>query len=124
MGSSSGDERMPPASRIRAGREIRRLLREGERQRTPAADLFRAPSPTGRPRLGVVVSLFGHTAVERNRLRRRLREIARREWLAPAWEREEDTDLLIRARPRGYEVPFGELRRQLVQAFPGPCSES
>jgi ribonuclease P protein component len=69
-----------------------------------------ADNVTGHPRMGLIVPKFRATAVARNRLRRRLREVWRREILAaqPAW------DLVIRARREAYDAPFDELRRQLV----------
>jgi len=65
---------------------------------------------TGHPRMGLIVPKFRATAVARNRLRRRLREVWRREILAsqPGW------DLVIRARRDAYDTPFDELRRQLL----------
>jgi ribonuclease P protein component len=47
--------------------------------------------------------------VARNRLRRRLRELWRRELagLLPAW------DVVIRARPEAYTVPYARLRSDL-----------
>ena len=65
---------------------------------------------TGHPRLGLIVPKFRSSAVARNRLRRRLREVWRQEIQAhqPAW------DLIIRARREAYCQPFGELRRQVV----------
>lgn len=110
-------ERFPREARLRSGRDIRRLLREGRRRRTEPVDLFRADSPAGRPRVGVVVPLYGHTAVERNRLQRRLREIARREWLPVACEEGRETDLLLRARPAAYGTSFGELRDAVLGAL-------
>ena len=53
---------------------------------------------------------LGHPAVERNRLRRRLREIWRREVQGriPAW------DVVIRTAAQGYVASFGELRGNLL----------
>jgi len=61
--------------------------------------------------LGVITPRFGHTAVVRNRLRRRLREHARRRLLPmlPA------IDLLIRARPPAYSAPPADLQLELDQ---------
>lgn len=69
-----------------------------------------ADNSTGHPRMGMIVPKFGMSAVARNRLRRRLREIWRRDIgpRQPAW------DLLIRVRPAAYHQHFGELRRQLL----------
>jgi ribonuclease P protein component len=64
----------------------------------------------GQPRLGLIVPKFQASAVARNRLRRRLREIWRRELepQQPGW------DLLIRARREAYEAGFDALRAQLL----------
>ena len=65
---------------------------------------------TGHPRLGLIVPKFRSSAVARNRLRRRLREIWRQEIQArqPAW------DLVIRARREAYDASFAALRCELV----------
>lgn len=69
-----------------------------------------ADNMTGHPRMGLIVPKFRANAVARNRLRRRLREVWRREVLPvqPAW------DLVIRARREAYEASFAELRLQLL----------
>jgi ribonuclease P protein component len=60
--------------------------------------------------MGLIVPKFHSTAVARNRLRRRLRELWRRELAAalPGW------DLVIRARREAYDASFGDLRAELV----------
>lgn len=60
--------------------------------------------------MGLVVPRFRSSAVARNRLRRRLREIWRREVQGhqPAW------DLLIRVRREAYAASHEALRAQLV----------
>jgi len=92
-------ERFPRAARIRGTKEI--------------LELFVRPSPAGRPRLAVVVPRHGRTIVERNRLRRRLREIARRDWLPRAVSRGVDLDVVVRARPAAYGASFEALERAL-----------
>jgi ribonuclease P protein component len=65
---------------------------------------------TGQPRMGLIVPKFQSSGVARNRLRRRLREIWRREvqqW-QPAW------DLIIRARREAYAASFAALRAQVL----------
>ncbi len=64
---------------------------------------------TGHARMGLIVPRFQATAVARNRLRRRLKEIWRREIQAvqPPW------DLLIRARREAYSAPYQTLRAEL-----------
>jgi ribonuclease P protein component len=65
---------------------------------------------TGHPRMGLIVPRYQSTAVARNRLRRRLREIWRREVQRhqPAW------DLVIRARREAYTAPFATLRDDVL----------
>lgn len=65
----------------------------------------------GQPRMGLIVPKFQSTAVARNRLRRRLREIWRRELQPgqPAW------DVIIRARREAYRAPFALLRAELAE---------
>jgi ribonuclease P protein component len=65
---------------------------------------------TGQPRMGLIVPRFQSSAVARNRLRRRLREIWRREIQPrqPAW------DLVIKTRRETYHASFDALRRQLL----------
>lgn len=64
----------------------------------------------GHPRLGVIVPRYGTTAPARNRLRRRLRERARR--LLPALA---PLDLVIRARLEAYSAQPRELAHDLDQ---------
>jgi ribonuclease P protein component len=66
-------------------------------------------NPTGQPRMGLIVPKFQSSAVARNRLRRRLREIWRQDIQRqqPAW------DLVIRARREAYAAGFDTLRAQL-----------
>jgi ribonuclease P protein component len=83
----------------------------GTRRRSPRLEILWRVNDRGHPRLGVVTPRFGHTAVDRNRLRRRLREHARRRML-PALSA---IDLLIRARPAAYGARDAELTGDLEQ---------
>jgi ribonuclease P protein component len=65
---------------------------------------------TGHARMGLIVPKFQSTAVARNRLRRRLREVWRRE-LQP---HQPACDLVIRARREAYAAAFEELQRDLL----------
>lgn len=64
----------------------------------------------GHPRLGVIVPGYGTHAPARNRLRRRLREHARR--LLPSLQ---PVDLVIRARPEAYSAQPRELAQDIEQ---------
>ncbi len=99
-------------------------MRHGRRVRAGGVDLFRADSPTGRPRAGVVVPLHGRSAAARNRLRRRLREIARRDLLPRAFAAGVAEDLVLRARPDAYGRSYRSLREPLLESYrPGEGSE-
>ncbi len=65
---------------------------------------------TGHPRMGLIVPRYQSSAVARNRVRRRLREIWRLELQPhqPAW------DLVIRARRDAYTAAFAALREDLL----------
>lgn len=57
-------------------------------------------------RVGLIVPRYGHSAVERNRLKRRLREIARHELLPLGLI----LDIVLRCLEPAYAAGFGELR--------------
>ena len=61
-------------------------------------------------RVGVIVPRFGQTAVARNRLKRRLREVVRRDVLP----RDLSVDMVIRASSGAYELSFAALRSELL----------
>src|SRR5690606_7192325 len=77
--SGSGNESLPRARRITRSSEIRNLLRRGKRSRTAHLDVFDSPSPLAFARVGLVVPRHRRRIVDRNLLKRRLREILRRE---------------------------------------------
>jgi len=60
-------------------------------------------------RIGVVVPKYRRNIVERNRVRRRLRELARIRLLPVLG----NVDLLIRAKPSAYTSGFPELTREI-----------
>ncbi len=69
----------------------------------------------GHPRMGLIVPKFQSTAVARNRLRRRLTEIWRREIQAQQGAR----DLIVRARREAYGATFAELRQEVLTLAQG-----
>lgn len=85
-------------------------------------DVFFAPSPVSRSRLGLVVGKLGHDIVERNRVKRRLREIGRTRVLPDLDGRGIHGDVLIRARRAAYGAAFEDLVRDVVDGVEGLCS--
>lgn len=70
-------------------------------------------SPLRRPRVGVIVPRFSHTAVERNLVKRRLRDLARTE-LLPSMAA---LDVVVRAAPSAYGVDYETLRTAMRKAI-------
>jgi ribonuclease P protein component len=104
----------PRERRIHRSAEIRAIVEGGQSGEGPnlrvhaRVDLGRA-SPV---RAVVVVPRFGRTAVERNRLKRRLRELTRLHLLeAPGLV---GGDLVIKAGRGAYARTFPELREELL----------
>lgn len=77
--------------------------------KTGLLDVRITASPSSCARVGVIVPKYGRLIVERNRLRRRLRELARVR-LLPALR---DRDVLIRALPHAYSASFDVLAREV-----------
>lgn len=86
-------------------------------------EVFLAPSPVSFCRWGVIVPKHGREIVDRNRVKRRLREIGRRSVLPELKRRGEAVDVLVRARPGAYDADFAVLARELVEAVEALCSD-
>lgn len=82
----------------------------GRRRRLQHLDVLWTDNQAGHPRVGLIVPKFQSSAVARNRLRRRLREVWRRELQSgvPSW------DVVFRARRETYQAPFAVLRSELL----------
>jgi ribonuclease P protein component len=102
--------RLPRDHRLARASDIRRCLNHGRRRRLEHLDMIWIDNGLGQPRMGLIVPKFQSSAVARNRLRRRLREIWRRE-IQPG---QPDCDVVIRARREAYGASFETLRSQLL----------
>ena len=96
-------------------------MTQGKRRRTDHLDLFTRPSPVSTSRLAIIVPRYQHTAVRRNLLRRRLREIGRRQVLPVLGEA---LDVAVRARAGAYAASFETLRKELVGTLCPPSRAS
>ena len=65
---------------------------------------------------------LGRRIVDRNLLKRRLREIGRRRLLPALDSAGRQVDVLIRARARAYGADFDTLAREAEEAVEGLCS--
>lgn len=81
-----------------------------------------ASSPASFPRLGVIVPKHRHRIVERNRLKRRLREAGRRVLLPALREEQRPLDVLVRARPEAYGAGWEALHTEIRVLAEGLCS--
>jgi len=123
VGADSPDGlRLPRSSRIRSGGDIRSVFRRGKRRKTAHLDVFLYASPVARPRIGLVVAKHGHDSVERNRLKRRLREVARTSVLPRLWASGKPVDVLVRTRRGAYRATFAELQSELAGITEEICS--
>jgi ribonuclease P protein component len=124
---------LPRTARITASDEIRELFRRGKRRKTRNLDVFVSASPVLHSRLGVVVpkprrktsptgARVRGAAVQRNRLKRRLREIGRFVVLPRLNSEACFVDVLIRARPEAFIASFEQLREELEEVHEWICS--
>jgi len=115
---------LPREVRIARSAEIRLLFQRGKRRKTRHLDAFVSPSPAAFPRLGVVVPKHKHTIVERNLVRRRLREIGRTVLLPTLRNSGAALDVMVRARPDAYRATYAQLRDELTTLVEELCSRA
>ncbi len=104
--------RYPRARRVTRGADLDALRQGGRRVRTAHLDVRVAPGPAP-ARVGIIVPKHRHGSVERNRVKRRLRELARLH-LLPAVP---SGAVLLRARPEAYRATFAALARDVERAL-------
>jgi ribonuclease P protein component len=87
------------------------MRRDGSRVagRLPDLDVRSAPSGRPHPRVGIIVPRYKHSAVDRNRLKRRLRELIRTQLLPTL----PPIDVVVRAFPSAYNAGFDGLAEQI-----------
>lgn len=108
---------LPRSHRLTRGSELQLVGREGKRTRTGHLEVRSSASLFAHPRVGFIVPKHKHGSVERNTLKRRLRELARAGGLLRALEAlPVPVDVVIRARPEAYSAPFAELEAELARA--------
>ena len=90
-------------------------MRDGKRVRTSYLELRVVLATGAVSRIGFVVPKHGHSSVERNRLKRRLRELGRLRVLdvmravGPA----SAVDVVMRAQPGAYRLEYAQLAREI-----------
>jgi len=93
--------------------EFERVYRQGTAYRGKLFSVHAFPNEHGNPRLGLSVSRKVGTAVTRNTVRRRLREVFR----ASTSEIPGDLDLVVSARTAAAEATFEALRAEFGKAL-------
>jgi len=102
----------PKALRLRRRRQFLAIQRDGARRHTPHLVIIRRRSETNVPRLGVTVSTRVGNSVQRNRIKRLLREVFRHRQseLAPL-------DVVVIAKPGAGELTYGQAAREFSEAL-------
>ena len=103
-----GTARFPKAVRLRQRRDFLRAQAQGKRLHTRHFGVVLAPMAAGHPRLGLVVTRRLGKAVQRNRIKRVLREFFRRHQTGlPAF------DLVIMAKKGAAALGYHEVEEEL-----------
>jgi ribonuclease P protein component len=96
--------------RLAVSEDIRRVLTRGRRHRAVYLDILWEANQAGHPRLGLIVPKYQSSAVARNRLRRRLKELWRRSILPEL----SGFDFVVRVRPGGYSARPADLTSEVL----------
>jgi ribonuclease P protein component len=100
-------------NRLHKRKDILRVIRGGRRVRGPYFDLLVLQDEGEKLRIAVVVPLLGKCAVERNRLKRRMKDALR----GGDFLREMRGDIVIRARKEAYELGYIGIVEELRSSF-------
>ena len=93
--------------------KFERVYRKGLVYRGRLFSVHILPNTVGRPRLGLSISKKVGTAVKRNRVRRRLKEV----FHSSAVRLPGGLDFVISARPAAGEASFEELNEEFLQSL-------
>ena len=115
----------PRRFRLTRGADLKATIQEGKRIRTVNLDVRVLASPLSHSRVGIIVPRHRQTAVDRNRLKRRLRELVRIDLLPPL-RSASSVDVAIRARREAYAAELDGLRADVHavrrKLAPGPSA--
>jgi ribonuclease P protein component len=107
----------PKQYRLLRRLEFQLVYNEGQRRSASLCTVFYRPNGLVQTRLGITVPRRVGTAVLRNRIKRRIREVFRlhRQELPGGW------DIVLNPRPAAATVAYRALERELLRLFPaGP----
>ena len=89
------------------------MKKAGRRLRTEHLDVRANDSLLSYARAAVIVGKHGHTIVERNQLRRRLRELVRLKILSAM----KANDIIVRVFPSAYDSSFNQLSNEIDEVL-------
>ena len=98
---------------VKQNGDFRRIYRRGRSAVSGGVVVYCLPNKQGKSRLGLTVSTKVGKAVVRNRVRRRFRELYRHH-LADI---KPGMDILMVARVRAADMPFGKLEKQYLSCL-------
>ncbi len=104
----------PKSFRLLHRSEFRRVYEQGQRRGTPLCTVFSRPNGLRETRLGITAPTRLGSAVVRNRVKRRLREVFRlnRLTIPGGW------DIVMNPRAEVATIPFESLVREILRLFP------
>lgn len=105
MSASGQLTALPALERLRRSRDFEAVMRHGKRARGSAIHLAARPNELPYSRVGYAVSRRVGTAVTRNRVKRRLREIVRELPILPGF------DIVALPQPSSRSTSFRDLER-------------
>ena len=105
---------------LTASPEFERVYRNGSVYRGRLFSVHALPNTLGEPRLGLSVSKKVGTAVKRNKVRRRLKEMFR----SSAKRLPSDLDFVISARPAAAKASFEELNEEFSRSVNRFCKSA
>ena len=106
------DQRFPRASRLTARRQFVAVYDRGRKARRSTFLIFGQPNQLGYCRLGLTVTRRAGSAVRRNRIKRRMRDLFRRH----RKELPGSLDLVVNAHSRVLESTVEQLERDFMSA--------
>jgi ribonuclease P protein component len=114
MNAAPARETFPKALRLLKRSEFRRVYERGERRSAPLGVVFYCSNGLSRTRLGITAPGRLGGAVLRNRVKRRVREVFRRNRtkIPAGW------DIVVNPRPPMATVPYERLERELLRLLP------
>ena len=104
-----------PFNKLRSGEQFRAVYSQGQRFHSPYFSAFVLPVETGEVRLGITVTRKVGKAVVRNRCKRRLREIFRKQ--QPSSFTGQGFDLVLNAKTELATAPFNLVEESFQQTL-------